>query len=75
MTDKKEEIGFHEGALATLAKEREEFLKTLKVIEQLMQLHVKALSDLGVDLSKKENQEPTKTKKKKNSKPLDEALR
>ncbi|MFQ5620570.1 MAG: hypothetical protein ACE5FT_01865 [Candidatus Nanoarchaeia archaeon] len=47
---KDEQIGFHKGALSTLAKEREEFLKVLNVVEQLMQMHIKALKDLGVDL-------------------------
>lgn len=47
-----EQIGFHKGALATLAKEREEFVKILQVVEQLMQAHVKALKELGVDLEK-----------------------
>ena len=47
-----EQIGFHKGALATLAKEREEFFKILQVVESLMQAHMKALKDLGVDLEK-----------------------
>ncbi len=47
---KEEQIGFHKGALSVLVKEREEFLKILKIVEQLMLGHVKALKDLGVDL-------------------------
>ncbi len=47
---KDEEIGFHKGALTTLAKERNELLKMANVVEQLMQMHIKALSDLGVKL-------------------------
>lgn len=50
MTDKNEQIGFHKGALTTLAKEREEFIRLLGVVEQLMQLHLKSLKELGVDL-------------------------
>tara|TARA_Y100000310_G_scaffold345665_1_gene467941 strand:- start:3002 stop:3208 length:207 start_codon:yes stop_codon:yes gene_type:complete len=50
--DQREVIGFHKGSLATLAKEREEFVKLLGVVEQLIQMHVKALKDLGVDLEK-----------------------
>jgi hypothetical protein len=57
MTDKKqanvskdEQVGFHKGALSTLAKEREEMMKIVQVVEQLMQMHIKALKDLGVDL-------------------------
>ena len=45
-----EQIGFHKGALTTLAKERQEFTKILGIVEQLMQAHLKALKDLGVDL-------------------------
>ena len=47
-----EQVGFHKGALSTLAKEREEMLKILNIVEQLMQMHVAALKELGVDLEK-----------------------
>lgn len=47
---KDEQIGFHKGSLTTLAKEREEMLKILQIVEQLMQMHVRSLKDLGVDL-------------------------
>ncbi|MBT5021867.1 hypothetical protein HOK51_00650 [Candidatus Woesearchaeota archaeon] len=47
---KDEQIGFHKGALSTLAKEREEMAKILNVVEQLMQMHISALKELGVDL-------------------------
>jgi len=46
-----EQIGFHKGALTTLAKEREEMMKILTIVEQLMQMHLKALKELGVDLA------------------------
>lgn len=49
---KDEQIGFHKGALSTLAKEREEMLKILTIVEQLMQMHVAALKELGVDLER-----------------------
>lgn len=49
---KDEQVGFHKGALSTLAKEREEMQKILSIVEQLMHMHVKALKDLGVDLEK-----------------------
>lgn len=49
---KQEQIGFHKGSLATLAKEREELFRLVKITEQLMQAHVKALKELGVDLEK-----------------------
>ncbi|MBW2966348.1 hypothetical protein KY342_04560 [Candidatus Woesearchaeota archaeon] len=51
-SSKDEQIGFHKGALATLAKEREEMQKILSIVEQLMQMHIKALKELGVDLEK-----------------------
>jgi len=49
---KDEQVGFHKGSLATLAKEREEMQKILAIVEQLMQMHIKALKELGVDLEK-----------------------
>ena len=49
--DKAEKIGFHKGSLATLTKEREEMLRILQIVEQLMQMHIKELKDLGVDLA------------------------
>jgi len=48
--NKDEQVGFHKGALSVLAKEREEMTKILSVVEQLMQMHIKALKDLGIDL-------------------------
>lgn len=48
--NKDEQIGFHKGALATLAKEREEFSRILGIVEQIMQMHLGALKELGVDL-------------------------
>ena len=48
---KDHQIGFHKGALSTLAKEREEMMKILTIVEQLMQMHIKSLKDLGVDLA------------------------
>ena len=49
---KEEQVGFHKGALTTLAKEREEMLKILSIVEQLMQMHIKGLKELGIDLQK-----------------------
>jgi hypothetical protein len=51
-SSKEEQIGFHKGALATLAKEREEMMRILNVVEQLMQMHVESLKKQGVDLEK-----------------------
>jgi len=50
MTQKDEQIGFHKGSLTTLVKERQEFLKMINLIDQLIQAHMKSLKDLGVDL-------------------------
>ncbi|MBD3362000.1 hypothetical protein GF358_04390 [Candidatus Woesearchaeota archaeon] len=63
-----EQIGFHKGALTTLAKEREEMTRILNVVEQLMQMHVKALKDLGVDLE-------AEAKKATKKKPLEAKLK
>jgi hypothetical protein len=51
-----EQIGFHKGSLSTLAKERQELARILQIIEQLMQMHVAALNELGVDLQKEVEQ-------------------
>ena len=56
-------MGFHKGSLTTLAKEREELMRILSIVEQLMQMHLKALKDMGVDLE----QEAKKAKKNTNS--------
>ncbi|MDP7179883.1 MAG: hypothetical protein QF824_01270 [Candidatus Woesearchaeota archaeon] len=61
--NKDEQIGFHKGALSTLAKERQEMAKILQVVEQLMQMHVKALKELGVDLEKMAKESQKKSKK------------
>ncbi len=61
---KDEQVGFHKGALSTLAKEREEMQKILSIVEQLMQMHVKALKELGVDLEKMAKDATKKAKKK-----------
>ena len=66
MVNKDEQIGFHKGALATLVKEREEFLKILNIVEQLMQAHIKSLKDLGVDLEKEAKKALEESKKKDN---------
>lgn len=67
-----EQIGFHKGALSTLAKEREEMQKILAIVEQLMQMHIKALKDLGVDLEKIAKESASAAKKKK---PIEDILK
>ena len=68
-----EKIGFHKGALATLAKEREEIVKMLQIVESLMQAHLKALKELGVDLEK-EAKKVQEAMKKAKGKGLDEKI-
>ncbi|MEK6809615.1 MAG: hypothetical protein AABY40_03000 [Nanoarchaeota archaeon] len=62
---KDEKIGFHKGSLATLSKEREELMRILQIVEQLMQMHIKELKDLGVDLAAQAKEGPKKLKDKK----------
>ena len=62
---KDEKVGFHKGSLATLSKEREELMRILQIVEQLMQMHLKELKDLGVDLVAQAKDEPKKLKGKK----------
>ncbi len=49
---REEQIGFHKGALSTLAKEREELNRMIATVEQLMHMHIKALKEAGVDLGR-----------------------
>lgn len=65
-----EQIGFHKGALTTLAKEREEMLRILQIVEQLMQMHIKGLRELGVDL-----QQQAKEAKSPKKKPIEDILK
>ena len=60
--NKDESVGFHKGALSTLVKERQELSRLLQIVEQLMQMHVSALKELGVDLEAEATaQKPEKT--------------
>ena len=70
--DKAEQIGFHKGSLATLTKEREEMLRILQIVEQLMQMHIKELKTLGVDLVAEVKKA---TKKLKGNKPIEDVLK
>ncbi len=70
--DNKEVIGFHKGALDTLIKERQELLRIIGIVEQLISMHIQALKELGVDLQKEQKEQEQKKKRKK---PIDEALR
>lgn len=62
---KDEQIGFHKGSLSTLSKEREELGRILNIVEQLMQMHIGALKELGVDITAQQPEtKKTPTKKK-----------
>ena len=69
---KEEQIGYHKGALSTLAKERQELGRLLQIVEQLMQMHVKALKGLGIDLEQAAAEAQKKGKQK--SKPIDDLV-
>ena len=51
---KEEEIGFHKGALNTLAAERNELVKMVGNVEAIMQAHLKRLEELGVKIETKQ---------------------
>ena len=70
---KDEQIGFHKGSIATLAKEREELLKIASIVEQLIQAHNESLKKLGVDLEKQAREFQEKMRKEKGIK-LDERI-
>lgn len=67
---KDEQVGFHKGALRTLAAERQELLKMTNVVEQLMQMHINGLKELGVDLEAAASKE-AKTAKASKAQPLE----
>ena len=67
-----EKVGFHKGSLSTLTKEREELLRILQIVEQLMQMHIKELKDMGVDLVAEAKDV---AKKLKGKKPIEEVLK
>ena len=50
---KETEIGFHEGALNTLAAERIELIRVVQNVEKIMQMHLSRLKELGVKFDAK----------------------
>ena len=48
--DSAERIGFHKGSLNTLAAERNELVKIIMNVENIMQAHMKRLGELGVQI-------------------------
>jgi hypothetical protein len=71
--NKDEQIGFHKGSIATLAKEREELVKIVQITEQLMQAHSESLKKLGVDLEKQAKEMQAKLEAEKSTN-LDERV-
>jgi|TARA_Y100000310_G_C20156949_1_gene567287 hypothetical protein len=75
-SSKDEQVGFHKGSLTTLAKEREEMMRILQIVEQLMQMHIKGLKELGVDLEKQAQEvKKTSSGKKATKKPIEDMLK
>src|SRR6056297_2237373 len=50
------EVGFHQGALNTLNKERSELLKMAQNVESIMQMHAQRLKELGVNIQFQQGQ-------------------
>jgi hypothetical protein len=53
---KEMEIGFHQGALNTLINERNELVRMIGQVEQIMQAHMKRLEEIGVKIKTSEKQ-------------------
>ena len=47
------EIGFHQGALNTLAAERIELYRMIQNVEKIMGMHISRLKELGVEIKTK----------------------
>ena len=54
---KEMEIGFHQGALNTLVNERNELIKIIQQVENVMQAHIKRLEELGVKIKTSDKKE------------------
>lgn len=68
-----EQVGFHKGSLSTLLKERQEMIRILGIVEQLVQMHMGALKELGVDIQKEAEQVSAPPQKQK-KKPIEDIL-
>lgn len=69
------QIGFHRGSIEVLAKEQQELVKMINITQQLAQMHMKALKELGVDFEaelKKAQEEYQKMQAGKKQTPADE---
>ena len=63
---KEEQVGFHKGAIDTLLKERQEMVKIVTIVDQLLKAHIMALQKLGVKITQAA---------KKDTKSLEKALK
>lgn len=61
---KDEQIGFHKGSIDTLLKERQELVRIITVIDQLLKAHAGALHQLGVKISQSKEEKLEKALKK-----------
>jgi len=50
---REEEIGYHKGALNTLANERNELIRIIQVVDTFIAGHLKRLEELGVKINRK----------------------
>ena len=64
--------GYHKGCLETLQKEREELVRIVTIVEQLMQMHGKNLEELGVELETEDIEEENVNQNDK--KPIEDLL-
>jgi hypothetical protein len=48
--DKERKIGYHQGSIEVLSKEREEIARMVAIVEQIMEMHRDRLRELGVDI-------------------------
>jgi len=71
---KEETIAYHKGALSVLAKEQESLMQILSVVQQYLQMHVKALKELGVDIEA-EAKKVQETMEKKKQEGIDSRLK
>jgi len=62
-------IGFHKGSLSTLSKERQELVKMIGVVDQLIQMHLEELKKLGIDLEAEAQKVQAQSKTSQNSPP------
>lgn len=69
---KEEQIGFHKGSLMTLGKERQELVRIIGIVEQLLQMHTAALKELGVELDM--NIDPVQEETSRKKPPIEDIL-